>query len=339
VTAEPAPDAGVGVVIATRDRRDTLLATLDRLAALDEPPPVVLVDNGSSDGTPVAVALRHPGVRIRSLGYNAGSAARNDGVRASHTELVAFCDDDSWWAPGALAKAAGIFAAHPRLGLLAARIVVEPSGLLDPTCELMRRSPIASRGAGAGTPVLGFVACGAIVRRRAFLEAGGFHPRVGIGGEEELLALDLAAAGWELAYVDSVTAHHQPASHGRRAARGARELRNGLWTAWLRRRVGGALNSTAALSLGALREGRPQGLVEALRGLPWVLRERRPVSAAVEDAARAVELHRRRRASAGASPAQQPSGGNGHRPYRSSEASRRGRLPRPPASGAGGLPD
>lgn len=336
MTAGPAADAGVGVVIATRDRRDTLLATLDRLGALDEPPPVVLVDNGSSDGTPVAVARRHPGVRIRSLGYNAGSAARNVGVRASHTELVAFCDDDSWWAPGALAKAARVFAAHPRLGLLAARILVEPSGLLDPTCELMRRSPITSRGPNAGTPVLGFVACGAIVRRRAFLEAGGFHPRVGIGGEEELLALDLAAAGWELAYVDSVTAHHQPASHGRRAARGARELRNGLWTAWLRRRARGALTSTAALSLGALREGRPRGLVEALRGLPWVLRERRPVPAAVEAAARAVELQRGRRAYAGASPAQPLSGGNGHR---GSEASRRGRLSRPPAAGAGGLPD
>jgi GT2 family glycosyltransferase len=326
VTAESAADAGVGVVIATRDRRDTLLATLDRLAALDESPPVVLVDNGSTDGTPVAVARRHPGVRIRSLGYNAGSAARNEGVRASHTELVAFCDDDSWWAPGALAKAARVFAAHPRLGLLAARIVVEPSGLLDPTCELMRRSPISSPAGCAGPPVLGFVACGAIVRRRAFLEAGGFHPRVGIGGEEELLALDLAAAGWELAYVDAVTAHHQPASHGRRGARVARELRNGLWTAWLRRRASGALSSTAALSLAALRERRPGGLIQALGGLPWVLRERRPVPAAVENAARAVELQRRRRASAGASPVQRVLGGNGHQPNRSAEASRRSGL-------------
>jgi GT2 family glycosyltransferase len=338
VTAEPAAGGGVGVVIATRDRRDTLLATLDRLAALDAPPPVVLVDNGSSDGTPAAVARRHPGVRIRSLGYNAGSAARNDGVRASHTEIVAFCDDDSWWAPGALAKAARIFAAHPRLGLLAARIVVEPSGFLDPTCELMRRSPITSPGAGAGPAVLGFVACGAIVRRRAFLEAGGFHPRVGIGGEEELLALDLAAAGWELAYVDAVTAHHQPASRGRRAARGTRELRNGLWTAWLRRRAGGALTSTAALSLAALREGRPHALVEAVGGLPWVLRERRPVPPAVEDAARAVELQRRR-ATAGASPAQHVPSGNGHRADRRSEASARARPSRPPAAGAGRLPD
>jgi GT2 family glycosyltransferase len=315
VTTQAAAGAalGVGVVIATRDRRDTVLATLDRLAALDETPPVVLVDNGSSDGTPAAVARRHPDVRIRNLGYNAGSAARNEGVRVSQTELVAFSDDDSWWAPGALAEAARVFAAHPQLGLLAARIVVEPDGQVDPTCELMRRSPIISSGAGAGPAVLGFVACGAIVRRRAFLEAGGFHPRVGIGGEEELLALDLAAAGWELAYVDVVTAHHQPASRSGGAARGAQELRNGLWTAWLRRRAAGALRRTAALTLAALRERSPRALVDALRGVHWVLRERRPVPAAVEDAARAVELQRARRACAVASSATRVADGNGRR--------------------------
>jgi GT2 family glycosyltransferase len=326
VTSEPAADAAVGVVIATRDRRDTVLATLDRLAALEERPPVVLVDNGSEDGTPAVVARRHPGVRIRSLGYNAGSAARNEGVRVSQTELVAFCDDDSWWARGALAEAARIFARHPRLGLLGARIVVEPGGRLDPTCELMRRSPIRPAGAVAGPPVLGFVACGAVVRRRAFLEAGGFHPRVGIGGEEELLALDLAAAGWELAYVDAVTAHHQPASRGERAVRVALELRNGLWTAWLRRSAGGALRRTATLSLAAMRERKPRALVDALGGLPWVLRERRPVPAPVEQAARAVELQRRRPASSVASRVRRESRGNGRQPDRGSKASRRGRL-------------
>lgn len=295
MTGAPAPHTGVGVVIATRDRRDTVLATLDRLAELDVRAPVVVVDNGSSDGTPSAVARRHPGVRVLSLGYNAGAAARNEGVRQIDTSLVAFCDDDSWWTPEALAKAARLFAAHPRLGLLAARILVEPGGRLDPTCEVMRRSPITSLSAEAGPPVLGFVACGAIVRRRAFLDAGGFHPRLMIGGEEELLALDLATAGWELAYVNDIVAHHQPALGAQRDGRPGVELRNALWTAWLRRRAVGALRRTAAISGTALRERRRRALIEALRGLPWVLRERRPVSVELEDAARAVELEPKRR--------------------------------------------
>jgi hypothetical protein len=61
-------------------------------------------------------------------------------------------------------------------------------------------------------------------------------------------------------------------------------LRNDLWTAWTRRHARAAAQETAGLVLGALH--RPRTLlaagVRALAGLPWVLRDRRPVPAAVE---------------------------------------------------------
>ena len=50
----------VAVVIATRDRRAELLHTLGRLAALDDAPPVIVVDNASSDGTHEAVLEAYP---------------------------------------------------------------------------------------------------------------------------------------------------------------------------------------------------------------------------------------------------------------------------------------
>ncbi|MFD0853569.1 glycosyltransferase family 2 protein, partial [Actinomadura adrarensis] len=43
------------VVVITRDRRETLLDTLGRLRELPGKPPVIVVDNASSDGTPEAV--------------------------------------------------------------------------------------------------------------------------------------------------------------------------------------------------------------------------------------------------------------------------------------------
>lgn len=66
---------GVTVVVASRDRRDSLRATLDRLTRLPERPAVTVVDNGSRDGTPEAVRAGHPSVGVVSLGYNAGGAA------------------------------------------------------------------------------------------------------------------------------------------------------------------------------------------------------------------------------------------------------------------------
>jgi N-acetylglucosaminyl-diphospho-decaprenol L-rhamnosyltransferase len=107
-----------------------------------------------------------------------------------------------------------------------------------------------------------------------------------VGGEEELLGLDLAAAGWQLAYVESVVAHHHPEPGSERAGRADVQLRNALWVAWLRRRPAAALGRSARLMAGALRERRGGALVDAGRGVPWVLRERRAVPPGVERAAR-----------------------------------------------------
>ena len=66
-TAEGGPLAAgrgrrVSVVIATADRREQLLHTLARLMALPEQPPVIVVDNGSVDGSAAAVRAAFPRV-------------------------------------------------------------------------------------------------------------------------------------------------------------------------------------------------------------------------------------------------------------------------------------
>ncbi len=272
----------VGIVIATRNRRDDLLATLDRHARQPGPPPVVVVDNASEDGTPSAVRRLHPRVHVIALPENRGGAARTIGVRALRTPFVAFSDDDSWWAPGALDRIAAAFAAHPSLALIAARILVGEEERLDPTSAAMANSPLAQRAGLPGARVLGFVACGAAVRRDAFLSAGGFHPRMGVGGEERLLALDLAALGWDLAYLEDVVAHHHPRPDPARADRDAVVLRNRLWAAWLRRPVAGALRETAQALTRASPRAVARGLAPALRGRAWIARDRRVVPAAIE---------------------------------------------------------
>jgi GT2 family glycosyltransferase len=276
------PDCAL--VVASRNRRDRVLETLATLLALPERPRVVLVDDASTDGTQEAVAAALPQVQLIRVGRREGpSAGRNRGVRATAEPIVGFCDDDSWFDPGALARADAAFRWHPRLGLIAARILVEPAGRLDPTSAVMARADLG-RVPGLGAPrVLGFVACGALVRRSAFARAGGFHPRYGSGGEEQLLAIDMAAAGWELAYLDDVVAHHQPATDGR-DGRVQRQLRNDLWTAWLRRSRRGALRQSAELLTGARPATALRGAAAAARGAPWLIGARRPIPRNLEAA-------------------------------------------------------
>jgi N-acetylglucosaminyl-diphospho-decaprenol L-rhamnosyltransferase len=240
---------------------------------------VCVVDNASTDGTAAAVRRRHPDVQTIALARNAGAAARNIGVAALDTPLIAFNDDDSCWEPGALTRAAQTFARHPRLGLLAAHVLVGSDCRVDPTCTVMAASPLPRNGE-PGPAVLGFVACGAVVRRSAFAAVGGFEEHFGIGGEEQLLAVDLATAGWQLAYVPAVHTRHWP-DPGPREGRPVRELRNLFWAAWLRRPLGAALRQTVR-HLGT-RTGWA-ALGAAVQGMPWVLRRRRVVPPAVERA-------------------------------------------------------
>jgi GT2 family glycosyltransferase len=280
----------VAVVIATRDRLTSLRMTLERLAALPEQPQVVVVDNASGDGTVAAIRADHPNVAVVALSENRGAAARTVGAQQVDEPYVAFSDDDSWWAPGALMHGATLFDTHPRLGLIAARIWVGPQERLDPICAVMAASPLDREPDLPGPPILGFVACGAIVRRDAFLVTGGFHPRFVIGGEEQLLAIDLAAAGWGLAYVDAIVAHHHPWPVRDNATRRRQVARNDLWTSWLRRSTRSAGRQTLTALRAATRDPAARiGLLEAFRGAGWVLRERRVVPAHLETALRRLE--------------------------------------------------
>jgi GT2 family glycosyltransferase len=267
--------ADVTVVVASRDRRDELLATLPRHEA-----PVVLVDNGSTDGTVAAVRTRCPAVTVLPLPRNQGARARTLGVEQAGTTFVAFADDDSWWAPGDLARAVAIMQAFPRLAVLNARILVGPEERLDPVCVEMAASPLGTPTDLPGPALLGFVACGALVRTEAFTAAGGFDPVVRFPGEEERLALDLAAAGWGMAYVDDVVVHHHPSP--RRHAPGRRQAaiwRSRLLTALMRYPAA----DVARALVDAIRAGRPgvEGALRAVPDVPGALVRRRPIPAAV----------------------------------------------------------
>jgi hypothetical protein len=122
-----------------------------------------------------------------------------------------------------------------------------------------------------------------LIRRSAFLEAGGFEPRLFLGGEEELLAADLVARGWWVCYIQELIVHHHPSNHRDSHARRWHVVRNALWSAWLRRPLTSAVRKTLWLARSQPWDTAAfRGFMAALAGLPWVLRHRRVVPDAVE---------------------------------------------------------
>jgi GT2 family glycosyltransferase len=293
VNAEP--DPRVAVVVITHQRREELLTAVARLLDLPERPHVVVVDNGSTDGTADAVRERFPDVELIASAENLGAVGRNVGVARLDTPYVAFCDDDTWWEPGSLRTAADALDAHPRLAVVTARILVEPGGREDPVVPELRDSPVRGADWLPGPALGSFLAGASVLRCEAFREVGGFSERLWLGGEEELMAGDLAAAGWELCYLPELTVHHQ-ASRARDPHRRRRDgIRNTVWTTWLRRPLRPALRRTLHLLRTVPRDRvTALALADALRGLPWVLRERRVLPPHAEARFAALEQAQRR---------------------------------------------
>jgi glycosyltransferase involved in cell wall biosynthesis len=288
-------DDRFAVVVITRNRRKEVLRSLEKMTALPEAPRILVADNGSTDGTCEAVAVRFPQVRLFHSPHNLGALARNAIVRQLRTPYVAFCDDDIWWEPGALSIAADTLDAHDGLASVTGRILVEPAGVEDPIVPELRGSPVPAPGWLPGPALLGILAGASMLRVSAFRDAGGFSPRLWLGGEEELLTIDLAARGWWMCYRDDVVVHH--AASAIRDSRERRRLgiRNTLWTTWLRRPVPSALRRSRAIIASLPPDvTSARALTEAVAGLPWVVREHRAVPRQVENGLRLLEEPQRR---------------------------------------------
>lgn len=270
-------------VMITYNRKQEMLRSLDKLFSLSEAIAIIVVDNGSSDGSSDAVASRWPQVKVIRSQRNIGAAARNLGIKQAATPYVALCDDDTWWVSGCLSKAADLLDAYPHVAVLTARLLNGPEAIEDPICRVMSDSPLRRDATLPGKPVLGFLAGASVVRRAAFLEAGGFEPRFFIGGEEELLTLNLAARGWKLCYIPDLIVHHHPSPRRDVPRRSFHVFRNRLWTSWLRRPLHTACRHTIAALKEIPRDAiAARGFIGAIAGLPWILRERKIVPPELE---------------------------------------------------------
>ncbi|MBX9386736.1 glycosyltransferase [Streptomonospora nanhaiensis] len=132
----------VTVVVPTRDRPDLLRRTLRHIAGQDYPGTVrtlVVYDQEEPDPALARTGGSRPVGVLRNTGRPGLAGARNTGVLAAGTELVAFCDDDDTWLPGKLRAQVEVMRAEPETELVCCGIRVvyghaEAERVLDRTC-------------------------------------------------------------------------------------------------------------------------------------------------------------------------------------------------------------
>lgn len=107
------PPPAVSVIIPTHNRGDLVLRALGSVYAQTlAPPEVIVVDDGSTDGTEDRVCSAFPAVRYVRQENRGVSAARNAGIRRARGRWIAFLDSDDAWTPSKLARQAEALARH-----------------------------------------------------------------------------------------------------------------------------------------------------------------------------------------------------------------------------------
>ena len=202
----------VSVVVPTRERAGYLEVTLSSLARQDlrEPYEVIVVDDGSADGT--AEVVDRAGVRLVAHASPRGpNAARNTGVQAARAELVAFVDDDVDAPPGWLRALVEGAARHPRAEAFGGPIRARLEGPAPGGCG-RERPPITTLDLGPhDTETLLVWSANMLVRRRAFERAGPFDPDLPTGGDEEEWLRRLVDAGGRVVYLAAAGLDHRRA--------------------------------------------------------------------------------------------------------------------------------
>ncbi len=216
VAGRPALD--VTVVVPTRDRATSLAQLLDSLCHQEANSPtydVVVVDNGSSDGTRAVVAdyrRKFPVVRYLFEPRPGASHARNRGIASTDAGILAFIDDDVRAAHDWIAAIAAAFRDHPEIDCLGGRI--EPLWPRTPPAWLTPShwGPLAlQRGRGTAPYIDAEHASACLVtanfacRSTVFKDVGLFSPAF-LRDEDREFNLRMWAGGKRGAYVDSVVA-------------------------------------------------------------------------------------------------------------------------------------
>ncbi len=283
---------------------DGVLTSIEQQSV--QPLEVIVVDNGSTDGSREHLAAKWPEVDVVHWDENRGfAAAANDGFHRCTGEFVALVNTDIELETDWLERAEAALARNPAAASVATKMLdlKDPSRIYDTGNFLRRDGACEQRGrfredrGQFDEPGEVWSACAgaAIYRRSAVMEVGGFDERFFTYLEDVELGLRLRLNGWKCVYEPCVALH---------AGGGSEAALSGGAAKWVERNtlllvarhfppswIGPVLYRQAAWKVSAIRSGNfpsfLKGFVTGLRWIPTMLRSRRlapPPKVRIEDA-------------------------------------------------------
>ena len=269
------------IVITTKDRRDDLRQALASSFAQSVPVEVIVVDDGSTDGTAELVRQEFPATRLQISEVSRGYiVARNHAARMASTPFIFSIDDDAVFSTPRVVEQTLTEFSDPRVGAVAIPYI-EP----NKSGELNQRAPDES----AIFVTNDYIGTSHALRRETFLKLGGYRECLIHQGEEGDFCLRLLDAGYVTRLGCSDPIHHFESPKRDLRRMDVHGRRNDVLFAWHNVPMPYLPIHLAATSsnglLSGIRLGRPwrmlRGTVAGYRACFARWRHRAPVGAAV----------------------------------------------------------
>ena len=217
----------ISVIVVNWNRKDLLRACLNSLrrqtgVAFE----VILVDNGSADGSPDMAEHEFEARVIRNRENRGFCAANNQGIAIARGNFVALLNNDAEAEPGWLAALLRACSSASDVGMAASKVLVwEDPRMIDKAGHLIFPDG-QNRGRGSGMPDLGQFdseeevlwpdGCAAMYRKEMLDRIGGFDEDFFAYGDDAELGLRARIAGWRCLYTPgAVVRHHRSATLGK----------------------------------------------------------------------------------------------------------------------------
>jgi GT2 family glycosyltransferase len=268
-------------MITTCNRLEELQRTIQILSKLDPSPDEILITaDGCTDGTAEFVKSAWPRARLIVNKQARGSVASRDRMmREARGDLLLALDDDSYPEQlDCIARIAPVFEQQPKLAVL---------HFPQRTDEYPET--LAQTNSGSEHLTRSFANSGAVLRRSTYLQLPGFESRFFHMYEEPDYALQCVAAGYDVLFSPIITIRHHYSGQTRDEIKiHHRHSRNEFWSTLMRCPFPFALGMLGWRAFSQLRYAwkrawswvvrEPFWWGQALAGIPYCLRKRRPVS-------------------------------------------------------------
>ena len=224
----------ISIILLNWNRKEEILKTLKSLKNQTYKDfEVIVIDQGSDDGSIQIIRKDFPEVKLTCLDRNVGvPGGRNIGASKAKGEICVFVDNDAHLINNALEDINERFKDDEKLGIMGFKVVNAKTGKLDLSSWPYQKSKIKDSEKEFDTYT--FCGGGHAIKREIFQKVGYYWDELFFSWEEMSLSLRVLDAGYKIIYNPNVILYHRISEENRtsNALHECMRLKNSLWVSW-----------------------------------------------------------------------------------------------------------